>query len=342
MANISSFFGGSGGGYSLVLPAIQFGSSDTQIWTPQYSGCVAFHVIGGGGKGATSGCGAGGGSGSYARKVLEITTSQCFCVYVGGQSDCSFVCNVTASPSINVIAYGGCCGGWNSQNNCVGGRGGCCPTGGDVRRCGLCGGSGGGSSNTYGGGAAVDIWGLQRGCGGSSNGSESNAAGGGGIGGQGGESNGNCNQFPSAGGGGGSGGQGSASRCSISCWVGAYGGERALAVPPGEEKFWSFIPEWGVGGSYQWGCADGSSSTWRYTTSIAPGIGGGGAGQGGTQNKGGAQQGGMFGGGGGGSVGGTGGCGGGGGGHSYCCGYGNQPGSGGHGVVFVEYLSVST
>ena len=36
------------------------------------------------------------------------------------------------------------------------------------------------------------------------------------------------------------------------------------------------------------------------------------------------------------------GCGGGGGGHSYCCGYGNQPGSGGHGVVFVEYLSVST
>ena len=327
----------SGGGYNQKLPSVQFGSSDTQIWTPLYSGCVAFHVIGGGGKGATSGCGGGGGSGSYARKVLDITTDQCFCIKVGGQGGCSFVCSVTASPTLNVIAYGGSNGSGNT-----GGTGGCCPSSGaDVRRCGLCGGSGGGSSNQHGGGSAVDIWGLQRGCGGSAGGSENNSAGGGGIGGQGGDSSTSDAQYPTAGGGGGSGGSGTAARCWISCWLGAYGGERALAVPPGEEKFWSFVPEWGIGGYYQWACTDGSSS-WRFTNTIPPGIGGGGAGSGGQANKGGAQSGGMFGGGGGGQIGGRGGCGGGGGGHTNCCSTGLTTGGGGHGVVFVEYLSVST
>lgn len=329
----------SGGGYNQVLPTIQMGnvvtnSTATCLWTPVYSGCVAFHVIGGGGCGADSFCGGGGGSGGYARKVLDITTDQCFCIKVGGSNASTCVCNVTASPSINIIAYPGCNG---SGNN--GGNGACCPTGGDVNRCGLPGGDGGSSSNIYAGGAAVDIWGLGLGCGGSAQGSQEGAAGGGGIGGQGGcVYNATSAQYPRAGGGGGSGGQGSCHNYdNIICKSHAHGGPSALAVPPGEEKFWSFVPYWGKGGSNHWMCADGSSS-WRMFSMEDPGPGGGGAG-GGAENKMAGQNGDIFGGGGGGLPGGNGGCGAGGGG-GRC--QNQQYGIGGSGVVFIEYLSVTT
>ena len=132
MANISSYFGGSGGG--TCCPQYIFFSS--QIWCPSVAGDVIVHVVGGGGPGAT--CASdhvmGGGAGGYTHKCITVSTSECYCFRVAStyHSDPSCACTISGATLALCATHGGSLDAPLSMCICDAGMG----YGGDVNYCG--------------------------------------------------------------------------------------------------------------------------------------------------------------------------------------------------------------
>lgn len=133
MASISTYFS-SGGGGGGSCPTCAYTASC--LWTPHADGTVIFHVIGGGSCGWGSGDRvAGGGAGGYSNKCIEVTTSDCYCIIVGGMCGDSIACNVVGTTMC--ILGGGrsgpCCScgalGSGGDVNYQGGCGNCYCTG---------------------------------------------------------------------------------------------------------------------------------------------------------------------------------------------------------------------
>jgi hypothetical protein len=129
MASISTYFS-SGGGGGGSCPTCVYTSSC--LWTPHADGTVIFHVIGGGSCGWSSGDRtAAGGAGGYSNKCIEVTTSDCYCIIVGGMCGDSIACNVVGTTMCIL-------GGGRSGPDCSCGALG---SGGDVNYqggCGMC------------------------------------------------------------------------------------------------------------------------------------------------------------------------------------------------------------
>jgi len=126
MANISTYFP-SGGGGGAACPTCVYTSSC--LWCPHADGTVIFHVIGGGSCGWSAGDRtAAGGAGGYSNKCIAVTTSDCYCIVVGGMCGDSIACNVSGTTMC--ILGGGrsgpCCscgalgsgGDYNFQGGC--------------------------------------------------------------------------------------------------------------------------------------------------------------------------------------------------------------------------------
>lgn len=134
MASISTYFP-SGGGGGAACPTCSFVASC--LWCPDQDGTVIFHVIGGGSCGWASGDRvAAGGAGGYSNKCIPVTTSDCYCIIVGGVGGDSIACNVSGTTMC--ILGGGrsglCCScgafGSGGDVNYQGGCGMCYNTGG--------------------------------------------------------------------------------------------------------------------------------------------------------------------------------------------------------------------
>ena len=335
MANISSYFGGSGGGG--VCPSFWF-KSGCSGWTPTKDGCAVIHIIGAGS--GVHCCGtAGGGAGGYVRYAAEFSTSDSpYCIVVGSSfnftGSCSMMCG--GSPAWCMIAYGGCC----STGGCVS----MSTTANGTNMTYACGGNGAGS---MGGGGAVGLFASPGGQGFSGGSSTNNGGGGGaGVGGAGGTGCCcNCNNRVVIGGGGGSGGAGNTSISQFDAYGTEYmiwssPGPALLTTPVDDMKFFKFVPQWGAGGSVQ-GTMPSQGCFGRHLSSTEPGIGGGGHG-GGINNSWNfaPQRGGAFAGGGGGGGGSYGGYPGGGGGSGPTCSARCYCVCGGDGAVIVEYIEV--
>ena len=334
MANISSFFGGSGGGGG-CLPWYSFTHCSPTSWTAPSAGEIVVHVIGAGAAGTNHYVG--GGAGGYARKEITVTQGAVYCMLIGCSNSC---CSRFCGGGHDLIGYGGC------QSSCcqacsLGGT----ASGGDVN---WQGGWAPTSCDAGGGGGAVAIFGVCNQGGGVNITGANVSAGGAGVGQPGGSPrcayNNNDYHAPGAGGGSSLTGYGPTTNPQFSCTACSNkGGEAAGALQADicGCMFWKFIPSWGAGGQILEYSGNNSQCGVSYN-SINPGIGGGGAGGGVLFIP---QDGGMFAGGGGTNrgngcylfTGGSGGWPGGGGGGS---GNAPSPGQGGRGGIFIEYLSL--
>ena len=152
MVALSSLVGGGGGGGGGTCDTYAFVASC--LWCPPVDGTAIFHVIGGGSCGwATGDRIAAGGAGGYSNKCIAVTTSDCYCIIVGGVGGNSIACNVSGTTMC--ILGGGrsglCCscgaGASGGDYNYQGGCGMCYNTGGSK-----CFSSQGGSVGIYGAG----------------------------------------------------------------------------------------------------------------------------------------------------------------------------------------------
>ena len=134
MVALSSLVGGGGGGggtcdtYSFVASC---------LWCPPVDGTAIFHVIGGGSCGwGVSDRVSAGGAGGYSNKCIAVTTSDCYCIIVGGVGSNSIACTVSGTTMCILGAgrSGVCCscgaGGSGGDVNYSGGCGMCYCTGG--------------------------------------------------------------------------------------------------------------------------------------------------------------------------------------------------------------------